>query len=60
MAISNPDKEQYLVLNSWNTQSVELYGLKAFLESSSDSISDNLLVRVNIEEFAPFSALDVD
>ena len=60
MAISSPENDQHLVMNNWNTQSVEIYGLKGLLESSSDAISDGLLVRVNIEDFAPFSALEVD
>ena len=60
MAISGPDNDQYLVMNNWNTQSVDIYELKGLLESPSDAITDKLLVRVNIEDYAPFSALDVD
>ena len=47
-------------MNNWNTQSVDIYELKGLLDSSSDAIVDKLLVRVNIEDYAPFSALDVD
>ena len=60
VAISNPDNAQYLILNNWNTQSIEIFGLKGLLESSSDAISDGQLAKVDIEDFAPFSALDVD
>ena len=47
-------------MNSWNTQSVDLYELKSLLDSPSDDITDSLQVKVNVEEFAPFKALDID
>ena len=34
--------------------------LKALIESPSDDITDSLSVSVNIEEYAPFKALDID
>lgn len=30
------------------------------MESTSDSFSDNQIARVNVEDYAPFTALDVD
>ena len=30
------------------------------MESTSNAISDNILVRVNVADYAPFQALDVD
>ena len=60
LSIASPEDLQYLVINFWNTQSVDLYELKGLLESSTGDINDNMLAKVNVEEFAPFSALDVD
>lgn len=60
MAISNPETEQYLVVNYWNSQSVDILSLRRLIESPSDAFTDELLVQVAIEDYAPFSALDLD
>lgn len=39
---------------------MDIYELKGLLESTSDAISDNVLVKVNLADYAPFQALDVD
>ena len=57
---TNPDNSQYLAMNYWNTQSVDLYEVSGLLESPSDDITDGLLVKINVEDFAPFKALDLD
>ena len=37
---TNPDNSQYLAMNYWNTQSVDLYEVSGLLESPSDDITD--------------------
>ena len=60
MALADPEANQYLVLHFWNHQSVNLYEVKALLQSPSDQLADSLMAKVDIDDFAPFKALDID
>ena len=61
LAVSDPAADsQYLVAHFWNHQTVNLYEMKALLSSPSDQLVDSLTAKVNIDDFAPFKALDID
>ena len=60
MSVVDSEESQYLVLNFWNTQTVDLYSIKDLLESTSNSFLDNQIAKVNVEDYAPFTALDID
>ena len=39
---------------------MDIYEVRCLLDSTSDAISDNVLAKVNVADYAPFQALDVD
>ena len=60
LSISTGSAIDYLVVNFWNAQTVEVYSVKGLLESTSDAFTDNILSRVNVGDYAAFTALDID
>jgi len=60
LSIIETDQNEYLVLNYWNDQSIELFDLSDLVASSSDALNDSRKAQINVEDYAPFKALEVD
>ena len=58
MAFCQQTTHQYLCVNFWNTSSVRLYDTKRLIESSG-SVEDQMFLKIEVEEYAPFNALEI-